>query len=112
MSSGKCLVIGVRMKPGWIELTRMLMLAQFDRRRLGQAADRPLRRDVRVHHRRAAQSLDRRDVDDRAAAGRLHRFDDGLHAEERSGQVDVDDLLPLGHVELADLAQRDDARRC
>src|ERR1700723_139308 len=23
MSSGKCLVIGVRMKPGWMELTRM-----------------------------------------------------------------------------------------
>ena len=25
MSSGKCLVIGVRMKPGWIELTRMFL---------------------------------------------------------------------------------------
>ncbi len=34
---------------------------------------------------------------------------DGLHAEERAGQVDVDDLLPLRHVELADLAERDDA---
>ncbi len=34
---------------------------------------------------------------------------DSLHAEERAGQVDVDDLLPLRHVELADLAQRDDA---
>ena len=34
----------------------------------------------------------------------------GLHAQERSGEVDVDDLLPLGHVELPDLAERDDAR--
>ena len=40
----------------------------------------------------------------------LSCLDDGLHAEERAGEVDVDDLLPLGHVELADLAERDDAR--
>ena len=62
-----------------------------------------------MHHGGAAQALDRGDVDDRAAAGRLHRLDRSLHAEERAGQVDVDDLLPLRHVELADLAQRDDA---
>ncbi len=32
----------------------------------------------------------------------------GLHAQEGARQVDVDHLLPLGHIELADLAERDD----
>ena len=62
-----------------------------------------------MHHDGATHALDRGDVDDRSAARRLHRFDRSLHAEERARQVDVDDLLPLRHVELADLAEGDDA---
>ena len=62
-----------------------------------------------MHHDGATHALDRGDVDDRSAARRLHRLDRSLHAEKRARQVDVDDLLPLRHVELADLAEGDDA---
>ncbi len=97
------------MKPGWIEFTRMLNWPSSSAADLRQPAHRPLGCHVRVHHDRATQPLDRGDVDDRAAAGGLHRFDRRLHAEEGAGQVDVDDLLPLRHVERADLAERHDA---
>ncbi len=62
-----------------------------------------------VHHHGAAQTFDGRDVDDRAAARGFHRLDRGLDAVERAVQVDVDDLVPLVQIELAQQTQRHDA---
>jgi hypothetical protein len=39
----------------------------------------------------------------------FHRLDHGLDAVERPVQVDVDDLVPLVHIELSELTERDDA---
>ena len=59
-------------------------------------------------HGRTAQPLDRGDVDDGAPARRVHRLDHRLDAEECAGQVDVEDLLEPGEVEIPDRAERDD----
>src|SRR6201995_2558173 len=72
----------------------------LQRRGLGQAAHPEFRGDVAVEPRAAAQALDRRDIDDRTTAGRGHRLDGGLHAQKRPGEVDVDDLLPVGQREV------------
>ena len=82
---------------------------QLQSRGLGQAAHPPLRRDIRVYGRRAAQSLDRGHVDDRATASSDHRLDRHPHAQECAGQVDVNYLLPLGQIEVLQLPERDGA---
>ena len=45
---------------------------------------------------RNAAAGDRGDVDDRAAAARLHMRDHRLHAVERAAQIDRDDPVPIG----------------
>jgi hypothetical protein len=47
--------------------------------------------------------------DDRTAAGRDHRFDGGLHTQKRPGEVDVDDVLPVGKREILQRVAIDDA---
>ena len=97
------------MKPGWIEFTRMFNGANSSAADLARPRTAPLGRDVGVHRGRAAQALDRRHVDDRAAAGRGHRLDGHPHAQERAGQVDVNHLLPLGQIEILQRPERDGA---
>src|SRR5690606_256584 len=50
------------------------------------------------------------DVDDRSAAGLLHRRDDGFHAVELGMLVDCADLEVLGLVELDGLRDRSEDR--
>ena len=71
---------------------------------------RRLRRRVRLNAGEAdAEPRAARDVDDAAAARRLHPRRDGLRAVERAGDVDVEDVLPLVRRDLleraADLAE-------
>src|SRR6266567_5820766 len=80
--------------------------AEFLRRRVGHAADRELVRRVGRAAGRAGQSLDRGDVHDRPAAGRLHRLDHGLHAQPAADRVDVKYPAELGQRHLADRAER------
>src|SRR6202000_1817829 len=47
--------------------------------------------------------------EERPAAGRLQRRDDSPDSEEDTGQVDVEDALPLGEFVVLDRADVDDA---
>ncbi len=62
-----------------------------------------------MHEGCAAQPFDRRHVDDRAAPGLGHRLDGHPHAQEGSGEVDVNHLLPLGQIEVLQLPECHDA---
>ena len=67
----------------------------LDRGGLGEDAHRALRGVIGGVGVRADDAADRRDVDDRAAAGALHGRDGGLGAEEDAGRVDLHDPVPL-----------------
>ena len=86
--------------------------AELDRERLGQRAQRRLRRGVdrrgRTRHREHRDGLDRGDADHRAA-GR-HAVDETLEQEERRARVDADHALPVGEPDLAERPRLDHAR--
>src|SRR3954471_5580852 len=68
---------------------------ELDRKAPGQAEHSALRGGVRIlGHRAADQRDEARDVDDRSAAGDLHRRDGVLAAQEHAADVDRHDLVP------------------
>ena len=67
---------------------------KLERRGLGHRDDRALAGRVGDVALRAGDAEDARDVDDRAAAGRAHRRDRRLHAEQRAGRVDREQPVP------------------
>lgn len=83
--------------------------AQLQCGRLGQPAHREFGCGVTVAGDGAGHALDRGDVDDRAAARFLHRFDHGADAQKHSGQVDVEDPLPFRKRVVLQGADVDDA---
>ena len=81
--------IGVSMKPGQMQLTRIPMRAVVDRHVLGEQHDAALRRVVRAPALGPFDPLDRRDVHDAARALRHHRDERVLAHEERAVEVDA-----------------------
>ena len=71
-----------------------------DRQRLGQLDDAALARAIGRRERRAEDRQHRADVDDLAAARALEVRIHGARADEGTGQVGVDHLLPLRHRQL------------
>ena len=81
--------------------------AQRRRRVAGQRHQPALRHGVRPELRLADVGVDRADVDDRAAAARLHRLHSLLQQQERGAQVDVDDRVPQLDGRVLEVAARD-----
>lgn len=71
---------------------------QIDRSRFGHATQRPFRGTVGDRSRGAAQTRDRRDIDDRSATRSFHQRDYRLHAEEAAKLVDPHVALEQGGV--------------
>src|SRR5947207_1917923 len=81
-----------------VDLTaRDVVLAAVERCRLGEARDRVLRGGIRRRVRPRRVRRDGAVIDDPPAAWLLglHELEGFLRAEERAGQVDVDDRFPL-----------------
>ena len=71
-------------------------VAELHRELLGQVQQRGLAGAVGHAQRARAQARDRRDVDDRAAAGLEHLGHAGLRAQERAVEVGVEHVAELG----------------
>ena len=76
---------------------------------LGQADDAPLRRHVVRHVGRTRLGARRRDGHDAAPTGLDHVRHGQLQADERAGQVDGDDAVPLLGCDLGHRVERLDA---
>ena len=87
------------------------MLAPVERQRPGEPGDRVLGRRVRRRVRPRRVRRDRAVVDDPAPARRLrlHLPERRLRAQERAGQVDVDDVPPLLERQVLERAADADA---
>src|SRR5687768_585081 len=72
------------------------LLAIVDCRRLGETNHRVFRSGIgSMTNFAALQSIDRRQVNDRAGAGAKHRGDLELHAEPETAEVSLHHLVPL-----------------
>ena len=83
--------IEVKIKPGWIELTRIPAVPQFHGSRFGHAAHGPLARDVGHQIIHPHHPIDGRNVDNRSSTGRSHGCDCRAHAEKNSGLIHFGD---------------------
>src|SRR5271166_2124822 len=81
----------------------------MERGGLGQEPDRALARAIGRRRRVADDAGDRGEIDDRAAAGLLHRPHRLAAAEKRALDIDRVDLAPVGKRRLLDIAENADA---